>query len=110
MEQEENFIGVCFFCSCEEIRRLGKCWVHLRSCALGYENGEQHLLQTLGLWNPACHNLEIPLIPVSMGTLTEAYHRESQYASQSLTRAKETRIVTNSGSPGSEFKLIAAVV
>lgn len=110
MEQEKNCVGVCFFCSCEETRRLGKCWVRLRSCALGYEKGGQHLLQTLRLWNPAWHNLEIPLVPVSIGTLTEVYHRESQYASQSLTRAKETRIVTNSGSPGSEFKLIAAVV
>lgn len=51
--------------------------------------------------------LEILLIPVSMGTLTEAYRRKSQYGSQSLTRAKETRIVRNSDSPGSEFKLIA---
>lgn len=95
---------VLFF---EEIRRLGKCWVPLRSCALGYENGGQHLLQTPRLWDSASHNLEILLIPVSMGTLTEAYRRESQYGSQFLTRAKETRIVRNSDSPGSEFKLIA---
>lgn len=56
--------------------------------------------------------LEDPsLISVSMGTMTEVCHRESQYPSLPLRRAdtKETSMATNSDRPGTGSNLIAAM-
>lgn len=103
--------GFCFFV-CFLVKNpggWGNAWFIWGT--VGYMNGGLHSLQTPRLWNSALHSLKIPLISVSMGTMTEVCHRESQYSSQSLTRAdtRKASIATHSDRPGSESKLIAVM-